>query len=155
MSSRNFEKPIKIPGRHRAVTQKMIEDVYEVEKNTQSTIILSSIAEDNHQFETEDSKIFLNESDADEYAKTATDTDNIKSEYESDLYVDEVIIENEDIDKKKISIDELRQHDLEMILLKNKNLEVKEVTITKKVLVEKQENTSVSNDNVEQATNVQ
>ena len=26
MSSRNFEKPIKIPGRHRAVTQKMIED---------------------------------------------------------------------------------------------------------------------------------
>ena len=42
-----------------------------------------------------------------------------------------------------------------MILLKNKNLEVKEVTITKKVLVEKQENTSVSNDNVEQATNVQ
>ena len=26
MSSRNFEKPIKIPGRHRAVTHKMIED---------------------------------------------------------------------------------------------------------------------------------
>tara|TARA_B110000483_G_C17765182_1_gene377642 strand:- start:50 stop:490 length:441 start_codon:yes stop_codon:yes gene_type:complete len=137
------------------INQKIIEDVYEVDKITQSTIILSHNAEDNHQFETEDSKIFLNESDADEYAKTATDTDNIKSEYESDLYVDEVIIENEDIDKKKISIDELRQHDLEMILLKNKNLEVKEVTITKKVLVEKQENTSVSNDNVEQATNVQ
>ena len=137
------------------INQKIIEDVYEVDKITQSTIILSHNAEDNHQFETEDSKIFLNESDADEYAKTATDTDNIKSEYESDLYVDEVIIENEDINKKKISIDELRQHDLEMILLKNKNLEVKEVTITKKVLVEKQENTSVSNDNVEQATNVQ
>ena len=125
------------------INQKMIEDVYEVEKNTQSTIILSSNAEDNHQFETEDSQIFLNESDADEYAKTATDTDNIKSEYESDLYVDEVIIENEDIDKKKISIDKLSQHDLKMILLRNTNLEVKEVTITKKVLVEKSKDTSV------------
>jgi hypothetical protein len=125
------------------INQKMIEDVYEVEKNTQSTIILSSNAEDNHQFETEDSQIFLNESDADEYAKTATDTDNIKSEYESDLYVDEVIIENEDIDKKKISIDKLSEHDLKMILLRNTNLEVKEVTITKKVLVEKSKDTSV------------
>ena len=125
------------------INQKMIEDVYEVEKNTQSTIILSSNAEDNHQFETEDSQIFLNESDADEYAKTATDTDNIKSEYESDLYVDEVIIENEDINKKKISIDKLSEHDLKMILLRNTNLEVKEVTITKKVLVEKSKDTSV------------
>jgi|TARA_R110001592_G_scaffold306696_1_gene579718 hypothetical protein len=125
------------------INQKIIEDVYEVDKITQSTIILSHNAEDNHQFETEDSKIFLNESDADEYAKTATDTDNIKSEYESDLYVDEVIIENEDIDKKKISIDKLSQHDLKMILLRNTNLEVKEVTITKKVLVEKSKDTSV------------
>jgi hypothetical protein len=125
------------------INQKIIEDVYEVDKITQSTIILSHNAEDNHQFETEDSKIFLNESDADEYAKTATDTDNIKSEYESDLYVDEVIIENEDIDKKKISIDKLSEHDLKMILLRNTNLEVKEVTITKKVLVEKSKDTSV------------
>ena len=125
------------------INQKIIEDVYEVDKITQSTIILSHNAEDNHQFETEDSQIFLNESDADEYAKTATDTDNIKSEYESDLYVDEVIIENEDIDKKKISIDKLSQHDLKMILLRNTNLEVKEVTITKKVLVEKSKDTSV------------
>jgi hypothetical protein len=134
---------------------KMIEDVYEVQKDSQSSIIFSNSAEDNNQYEYEESQIFLNESDADAYAKTSIDTDDIKNDYESDLYVDEVIIENEDIDKKKISIDELRQHDLEMILLKNKNLEVKEVTITKKVLVEKQENTSVSNDNVEQATNVQ
>ena len=51
------------------INQKIIEDVYEVDKITQSTIILSHNAEDNHQFETEDSKIFLNESDADEYAK--------------------------------------------------------------------------------------
>ena len=134
---------------------KMIEDVYEVQKDSQSSIIFSNSAEDNNQYEYEESQIFLNESDADAYAKTSIDTDDIKNDYESDLYVDEVIIENEDIDKKKISIDELSQHDLEMILLKNKNLEVKEVTITKKVLVEKQENTSVSNDNVEQATNVQ
>ena len=134
---------------------KMIEDVYEVQKDSQSSIIFSNGAEDNNQYEYEESQIFLNESDADAYAKTSIDTDDIKNDYESDLYVDEVIIENEDIDKKKISIDKLSQHDLEMILLKNKNLEVKEVTITKKVLVEKQENTSVSNDNVEQATNVQ
>ena len=122
---------------------KMIEDVYEVQKDSQSSIIFSNNCEDNNQYEYEESQIFLNESDADEYAKTATDTDNIKSEYESDLYVDEVIIENEDIDKKKISIDKLSQHDLKMILLRNTNLEVKEVTITKKVLVEKSKDTSV------------
>ena len=122
---------------------KMIEDVYEVQKDSQSSIIFSNSAEDNNQYEYEESKIFLNESDADAYAKTSIDTDDIKNDYESDLYVDEVIIENEDIDKKKISIDKLSQHDLKMILLRNTNLEVKEVTITKKVLVEKSKDTSV------------
>ena len=135
---------------------KMIEDVYEVQKDSQSSIIFSNGCEDNNQYEYEENQIFLNESDADAYAKTSIDTDDIKSEYESDLYVDEVIIENEDINKKKISIDKLNQHDLEMILLKNKNLEVKEVTITKKVLVEKETyEIKDDNGNVLEATNVQ
>ena len=33
MSSRNFEKPIKIPGRHRPITKKMIEDSQAVTKS--------------------------------------------------------------------------------------------------------------------------
>jgi len=33
MSSRNFQKPIKIPGRHQAITKKMIEDAQEQTKS--------------------------------------------------------------------------------------------------------------------------
>ena len=33
MSSRNFEKPIKIPGRHRPITKKMVEDSQTVTKS--------------------------------------------------------------------------------------------------------------------------
>tara|TARA_B100000780_G_scaffold83697_1_gene57247 strand:- start:170 stop:601 length:432 start_codon:yes stop_codon:yes gene_type:complete len=125
------------------INQKMIEEVYEVKKETASTIVLSGGAEDNQDYEYEESEIFLNESDATDYSNQETDTQDIKQDYESDLYVDEVIIERADVNTNKISIDKLDQHDLEMILLKNKNLEVKEITITKKVLVEKSKDTSV------------
>ena len=138
----------------KTINQKMIESVYEVVKDSTSTIMLSQ-GSDDCRYEYQEEKIFLNESDADEYAKVTIEKDDIKSEYESELYVDEVVIEDLDVEKKKISIDDLADHDLSMILLRNKNLEVKEVTVTKKVLVEKQVDTSVSDDNVQEAVNVQ
>ena len=141
--------------------QNIIEEITRVDRTFDTRVELSGELNDSCDYQYEDTKLAINQEQLDDYCQISDSSscenleDVIFEDVKDAVYVDSVTIHDNTIDTQKVKIDDLTVYEIDEILASNSDYKIKEITVTKKVLVKKtdEEDKTLVADSLERVSN--